>query len=216
MQFWWLDAMEDDAGGGPHAALPAEADGPTVCGPSAKDERSVRLFDEVRALVAMASADGPAGAREQAFVRGLVVVDDALLWRVYRPREAGTPPGPLAARRVLERMVQVALCDRDDGVLDDSERALLGCYARAYDVDDAALERLVCGAGAALRGEDSVRGVLAALTAPFGPRLQRLLRRRTPSPPSRASSTSPSPSPSSLSSPSSSLTAFVVHPREVR
>ena len=40
-------------------------------------------------------------------------------------------------------MVHVALCDRDDGVLDDSERAVLVGFARAFGVDPGFIDRAV-------------------------------------------------------------------------
>ena len=109
----------------------------------------------------MACVDGAPNVAERACVIGFVGVDVAAAeaWRVYRPREAGAPRDLLSARRVLERMARVASCDRDDGVVDDSERALLATYARAFDVDDAFVARLWVEVGVDARG-----GVLAWLS----------------------------------------------------
>jgi hypothetical protein len=220
MKLWWLDAIDD----GPDALGPGDAPAPSrvdvvaatssaVSSSSASTTTSSSGPDvTARALIAMACADGAPCAAERAFVVDVVGVDAAAAhtWRVYRPREAGPAAGPLGARRVLHQMAQVALCDRDDGVLDDSEKTLLLSYARAYDVALDEVERLLVHAGARARGEGLAR-VFARLSADLSTRLstrlstglRAVLRRRS-------SSSSPSSS-SSLSSGS-----VVVRPWEVR
>jgi hypothetical protein len=192
MKLWWLDVLDvlderGDAGGDAHdgAASDAGGDAHDGAGGSARGARSP-AFDEVRALVAMACVDGAPDERERACVAAFVGVDVDVIWRVYRPREAGVPAGALAARRVLQRMAEVALSDRNDGVLDDSERALLSTYARAWGVMDDELGRLVAGVQAARTGGIGARAraALGALTT----RLAARRGRRSPTSPSSSSS----------------------------
>ena len=82
-------------------------------------------FDEARALIAIACADGPPSEAEEYAVRRHIAVDADGVWRVFRPSEVGMPASALDARRTLERMVAIALVDRSDGVVDASERAVL-------------------------------------------------------------------------------------------
>jgi hypothetical protein len=206
MKLWWLDALDILAEDDPASSLASAAAASSLSGSATRcvvgAAPAEATFVAARAFVAMACADGPPGVRERALVAEFVgvdgSVDGAMEWRVYRPREAGTPPSSLVARRVLERMAQIALCDRDDGVLDDSERGLLVTYARAYGVDDAALDRAIAGAGGGRRGW------LERLRA------WRPLRTRRP-----ASAPPSSPSSPSMTTVSSS-SAVPVHPWEVR
>jgi len=197
MKLWWLDALDsldalDALEGDARRATAASA---ACADPAMTVTASTSTFVEARALIAMACVDGAPNERERACVARFV--DAGVAWRVYRPRDAGVPDGALAARRVLERMAHVALSDRDDGVVDDSERALLLTYARAYGVLDDEVARLVADHGARARGAgwSRWREALSSLVA---------RRRRSSSSSSRSRS-------SSLSS-----VSFAVRPREVR
>lgn len=196
MKLWWLDALDadGDADGDDDMVCRVDGGAPTALAPTAM----APVFDEARALIAMACVDGAPNDRERACVFRFVAVDDSVAWRVYRPREAGMPAGSLAARRVLQHMAEIATCDRADGVLDDSERLLLFTYARAYGISDDDVARLL--AEFVERRGGAVARLLAALSAAWPAAWSVLRRRRS----------------SSSASASSSFASVVVRPREVR
>jgi hypothetical protein len=142
MKLWWLDVFDAtdpdvDGDGAPSTSGTSSLSLPS---PSSGDVRATEPssppFWPTRALVAVACADGPPSAHERRAVADVVDVAPDIVWRVYRPREVGLPPDGLTARRTLERMALVALVDRDDGVVDDSERMVLRSFARAWGIDD--------------------------------------------------------------------------------
>jgi uncharacterized membrane protein YebE (DUF533 family) len=138
MKMWMLEALDElDGTNGPDDLVDGSAPAVDVRPPS------FRPFDEVRALIAIACADGPPCEAEEKAVRRLLPVNDELPWRVFRPSEVGAPASALDARRILERMVGIALVDRADGVLDESERAVLLGFERAFFVEAGCVDAFV-------------------------------------------------------------------------
>lgn len=126
------------------AAVATASDGVTAAGaPVSRRCEQQPAFCEARALIAVACADGPPNDAERRAVRRAVEVDGDVVWRAHRPTEVGVPASLLEGQRVLSRMVEIALADRDDGVLDESERALLQGFARAFGVDVVFVDDLV-------------------------------------------------------------------------
>jgi hypothetical protein len=221
MKLWWCEAMDADSDGDGDAlwsddgvagasarsgssssSPPSSLASSSFSSSSSSHASTLACFDEARALAAVACADGPPDARERAAVAVFVGVVDDGVWRVWRPREVGRPGGLVSSQRALTRMVHVALADRDDGVLDDSERTLLRAFARAFGVDEGFVDRAVAATLPA-RGWSRLRCRASALLR-SSPLLSPLLSCNLPA----WSTTSSSWSSLSLSSSSSSSRRF--------